>query len=455
MPNNDREGLYRAFEEQYPLKITRRLTGLESEFPLVKPDGTAVDYSIVKDLFQFLSKKGFKISKDTGTGEPVEAKGKKGTRFSGDVVSTDVGYATIELAMAPEADLSRIERRFNRLLKLVVGFLKENDSLMLGYGIQPVTPPQKSLLAPKGRYIFFEQDSLNTFVKTKDGVDLHVFAVTAANQVHVEVSRDEALRVFKVLNELAGLQMALSANSPVWGGKADRICKAARELFWEMGWSNRVEQTGIPKPMDSFACYVDHLGSFRPLMVKRGKQFIKIIGRRTFMDFMLNEKSRGETVQGKKVWLRPKVDDLFFHSGFAWHCARLSPGYGTVEARVFCQQPPGETMVVPALVLGLVENLEEAEKLADELPWNAWRHVRSRGARKALEAKVMGRSIIPLVRKMLDISRRGLMRRGLGEERYLETLYRRLKDRRSPADNVRVIFKSAGIKGLLREYSFS
>lgn len=348
---------------------TRRTIGIELELPVVKDDGSAVDYDTIRELFRWLESQGWSISKDEGTGESVEAskaisqsKGRFG--YDKDVIGTDVGYCTVETSLSPEDNLFALEEHWERIKGILVSFFADKNCHVLGYGVQPVSHPAHSLVANKGRYIFFEQDSLNRFIDQKYGVDLNVFATSASNQCHIDVYQDEAITAVNVLNGLAPLLSAVTANAPVWRGTIDPEWLDIREIFWDKSWTNRIDQVGIPDRFEDFADYVNRLCQFRPLMVKRDGQFIKILNCKTFGEFLeKGDHNEGQTVDGRIVPLASSPDDVVFHNGFAWWQARLAPAYGTLEVRPCGQQPPGATLAVSAFSLGLVENLSEAEKL--------------------------------------------------------------------------------------------
>lgn len=454
--------LVRIFSKNFisPRKKTTRKIGLECEFPVVFESGEAVSYDIIRKMFQYLEMKGFLLHKDEGTGEIVAADfamsmGKGRFGYKKDTIGTDVGYCTVEVSFSPEENLMLLESHVKQVINLLVGYFSRHKCRILGYGVQPLTKPNKSLLANKGRYIFFEQDSLNRFIDPHDGVDLHVFTTSAANQVHIDIYRDEAIRAVNVLNGLAGLQIAFGVNAPIWKGRVDEQWKAIREIFWDYGWTNRLDQIGIPKKFKDYSDYVAYISSFRPLMVKRQGEYIKILGRKTFLEFLTNKSSVGLRVNGNNVLLRPNLNDIHFQAGFAWFDARLAPAYGTLEARVCCQQPPGETLIVPAFVLGVVENLEKAEKLLGQFRWTEWQKLRFEALRHALSSCIGEKEVLPMVNELVDIAEKGLNKRKLGEEKYLVPLKIRLKDKKSPADRAIDIFKTKGLSGVLNALSFT
>lgn len=146
---------------------------------------------------------------------------------------------------------------------------------------------------------------------------------------------------------------------------------------------------------------------------------------------------------------------LDFQAGFAWFNGRLAPKYGTVEARVYCQQPPGETFCSHALALGLVENLADAARLLDRFAWEDWRQLRIDAMQYGFAAKIHQQAVIPLLKEMLNIASQGLQQRGLQEEALLEPLYARLNARQSPADHLIQNIRQDGLTIALQKFSFN
>lgn len=441
--------LVKTFSKNYkpkPKKSALRKIGIELELPIVKDNGEAVNYSTIRDLFVWLEKQNWKIIKDEGTEENVAAEksvssGRGRFGYNTDTIGTDVGYCTVETSLTPEDNLFALEKHWERIKGILLEFFTKENCHILGYGVQPISHPSRNLVANKGRYKFFEQDSLNRFIDQKYGLDLHVFATSAANQCHIDVYKDEAITAVNVLNGLSPLLSAATANASVWKGMKDEQWIDIREIFWDKSWSNRIEQTGIPNKFADFSDYVERISQFRPLMVKRDGQYIKILNCKTFADF-LNKKNKniGETVSGRKVKLTALDSDIQFHNGFAWWDARLASSYGTIEIRPCSQQPNDAILAPSAFALGLIENLKTSERLYKTYTVSQWRKLRFDVLRHGLQATIDSSSILHLVGQALEIARQGLKKRGLGEEKFLGVLQNRVKKKQTLAQEVKRVF---------------
>lgn len=245
--------LVELFRENFKTnkQLDRRLVGIECEFPLVDEKGKALEFEVIQKLFVHLSKKGFTLERDQHSGKIVQAyttniweKGRFG--YHQDVISTELGYSVIELALTPSENLLTLNEQFETLMKLLVSYCNEHDILVLGYGVQPLTPANKTLMTPKDRYSFFETWSSHRFIDQKDGLDCHLLTLSASNQCHIDIDSNEMVASLNVLNGLSGLMIALCANSPIWKGSVDREWKGVREMFWEYAFPNRSHQVGMP-----------------------------------------------------------------------------------------------------------------------------------------------------------------------------------------------------------------
>lgn len=446
------------FKQNYRRKPSRPpKIGLELEYPLTNIKGEAIQWKTTSKTFKTLKKPKWKHVKDEGTGEIIalkcpQRKDSKGNfGYSQDVIGTDVGACTLEMSLTPEVNLYNLQKHLNFRLQQVTSAVRKNRCKVLGLGIQPITPPNKTLLAKKGRYVFFENDSTNRFIPQENGVDLHMFAITAANQVHLDVNQENAVLALNTVNKLSPLLTALTANASIWKGMIDPQWKDMREIAWDLCWTNRVEQTGIPKEFQDFSDYVETLCSFRPLMIKRENEFFQILDQKTYKEFILAQKPQEVSdVHGKIKKVKPKLSDIYLHSGFAWWDARLSPSHGTLEVRTCGAQPIEATLAIPAIALGILENLEEAQKLSSKLSHKQWTKLRFDALRNTFNATpANGKSIIPYIKRLLDIAKKGLEKRGLHEEEFLEPLEKRLSEKKSPADNIIEIFNRKGIEGVL------
>ena len=450
-------------------KETPRKIGLEVEFPVVDLTGKAVSYSIIKEMFRFLETKGFELHKDATTSEiiyarePLNLDQKSHTSSSSisTIIGTDSGYCTLEIALKPQDNLFACREEFHKIIGILTEYFRCHNCLILGYGIQPITPPSQNLITQRACHlmsqkIMAKRSAMNRFIDQREGSDLDFGRITAASQCHIDVTVDEAIRAANALNGLSGLQIALTANSPVWLGRVDPQWKAVREIFWEYMCVTLYTQVGIPKSFSDIFDYVEYLCKFPPLMIERQSQLITVIEKETFKEFLNSKKpSKGLTLNDQEIAVLPEIEDIITHSSFAWFNARLSPKYGTIESRISCQQPPKETILVPALILGLIENLEEAEELLKSYSWEEWKRLRYDSLRHVLQAQIDNKPVLPLVEKLITIAELGLRKRGNGEEIFLASAKRRIAERKVPANDIIRLFETMTIPEWLKLLAFN
>ncbi len=434
--------------------------GIEAELPVVTEHGEAVSLTVIQDFFGYLEEKGFQSERDHFSNHitsvsRVNHESAEQFDYHVDIITVDAGCGILEIVLAPQNNLHAIQFYFSEIMTVMVNYFSRKNCKILGYGIQPLTPPSRKLLMPKERYLFYENFSPNNIIPKSEGADAHLLTITASNQCHIDIDRKEMILSINVLNALSGLQIIFHANSPVWMEKVDPTYKANREVFWSYCYPDRLNQMGIPPKFKTIEEYIEYILLFKPMLVKRDEQLLQIMNKATFKDFIADTSPAiGQNLKGKKIVVQPHKKDIHYLNTFCYFNARLVPKHGTVESRMCCQQPPNETLTPTAVTLGILENLEEAVELMELFPRETWKKIRMDAARYTFDTKVNGISIIEVLRRFLDIAARGLAKRKLGETVFLQPLYERLKRQKSPADDAIAIFKEQGIKGFLAQYSF-
>lgn len=381
---------------------------------------------------------------------------KKKGEMNDNIVTCETGYCKIEVSLAHSENLMDTYKNFCNIRSILKSFADQNGLAFLGYGIQPMTSPGRNLLMKKSRNVFWER---------LFGTDVHLFTISASNQVHIDVTLNEAIDAINVFNGLAGAQIALTANSSIWNGKVDENYKSLGEAFWDWWLARHPGRFGIPQTkfcdlVEYFLCIFD----FKPVYVRRGNDVIGLpycptFGRYYTCEVDKNRCERYARLKGKcgikpegiPVKITPHEEDMSLHFSFFWHNARLSR-YLTLENRVNDQQPPDEIMAIPALTLGIMENLKPAIKLVNQYRWDDLRELRVQAIKQGIKASLNGIRISGLSREMLEIAEEGLKKREHGEEVFLELLMRRLTEMSCPADRAERVFKLRGVKGVVDEF---
>lgn len=446
------ERLHRYFRDGFTQAVSRRDSGqrrigAELKFPLVDAEGRAASRQKVEALWAYLAGRGWEPVHDAVAGRVVGAS-KPGPQ-NRSVASSETGYCKTEFSLAHVGDLFELRAALDELIGELRGFSNAEQVYFLGYGIQPVTPPGQALLARQGRTSVWRRFAGNRHIPEGQGDDMHLFTVNAASHVHISVDPDEAVEAVNVLNGLAGAQIALMADSPVWKGGVDPDFLCPAEIFWDWWMADMPQRVGVPpRPYGSLGDYVDLVAGFPPVFVKRGESPITLERYASFRDYFLSRPAQGRDLAGQEVSLEPEPADLDVHSTCYWHNARISRYY-TVENRVYDQQPPEDLILPSALTLGLVSALAQAGEEVRAHDWQALVDSRVSACSWALEGSAGDLSLKDLAGRMLDLARQGLAARGKGEEVFLEPLFRRLADGRAPAHEARDLFQRGGAAALV------
>ncbi len=428
---------------------SERRIGAELKFPLVNPDGSAVDYPTIERLWRFLIEHGWQPVKDSAGGKLIGAT--KPGEQNDTVASCETGYCKTEFSLSHVPDLHRLEEEIDELSLELKPFVEEENVHFLGYGIQPLTPPGQDLLMKKSRTSVWDKVfASNEHIPEEHGDDFHLFTINSASHVHVSVERDEAIPLVNVLNGFCPAQIALTAHSNVWRGELDSNYKCVAEKFWDW-WMPEEGRVGMPeKAFENLKNYVEIISDFQPVYVKRDGKPVVLTDYDGFAEYFEEEQATGQSIDGDEVEVEPKNKDIDLHGTCYWYNARLSHYY-TVENRLNDQQPPGELHSIAAITLGLSAVMDEAHEEIKQYSWDTLRDAREEACRRAMEGEVAGLNLADFAAVMLRLARKGLEKRARGEEKYLEKLEDRLQKQRCPADEVEEVFKKSGIEGLVKK----
>lgn len=405
-----------------PARSGPRLIGRELEFPLVNHDGTAGD---IRRLWPRLMREDYyKVKYDDPATESLIV----ALHGDGVVYEAEVGLGTVELLTPACADLFELEAAARRGLAPLVRAAEAEGMHVLGFGIQPRTPRTASLMTPKKRY--------GALLKAIGTPWLH-FATTAADQLHVDITRGELVPVLNWMNLLSAPLIALCANSSVYAGRAGRFASGREGLLGTIG----MHRNGMtPRKFASLAEFVEFICAHPCYVLKQP-------------DGSLTRYNRPFS-----AWLAKHGADLdayLWHEHYTWNSARARVEHSTIEVRPACQQPPDEMMAASALSLGLVEALPQlAEYVTRALGADPW-PVMLRYRAAVVQAGVRAPEPAPrFLHHVVQAAADGLRARGRGEERFLEPIWSRLQKRRAPADEARARFQKGGIQSLLDYCTF-
>lgn len=413
------EDLTRRFAARFPRRArSPRWVGREAEFPLVAPDGRAGDAS---HLWPLLIEEGCRPVHDVAPGgEPGAVVGVRGDGWD---CLAEVGGCTVEVVTGPRASLLDLARDHQKAMAILAPAVRRAGCRLLGFGIQPRTPPGLRLLSPKRRYPYL--------VEATDGRWLS-WCITASDQVHIDAGRDELVAVMNAMNALSGAIIAFTANSSVYRGRVGRLA-SGREGLMASVTGEPYRHGAVPRAFTDLEDYVRFVLGFRCLFLPDGRG-----------DYRLVDGPLGE-LDGEAGFER-----FLFHDHYWWPSARPRARIGTLEVRPACQQPVTASWAAAALATGLADAHREAEALhAERLGPKAW-EILLRFRWRAVRDGVRAREPAPgLLAELLGLADMGLRKRGFGEEVFLEPLRERLDRRTGPADLARRVAAERGIERLV------
>jgi gamma-glutamylcysteine synthetase len=405
-----------AFAARFPERARRpRLVGREAELPIVDASGRAGDATPLWPA----------LVGATGGTPTHDASGLLiGVELPRWFCLAEVGRGTIELGVGPRRSLPALDRDLRPALRTVSGLVAELGGRLLGHGIQPRTPFGAHLLTPKARYEALARET---------GLGWLRWTVTASDQLHVDVGRDELARAMNVVNGCSGALIALCANSGVYGGRVGAA--SGREVLSARVSGEPFRNGPVPRRFADPADYVRWTIGFRALVLPDGRGGFEQPGR-TYADRLIE---RGAD-----------FDDWLYHEHYLWPSARPRARLGTLEIRPACQQP-GVSFAAAALSLGLVEASAELDAyLTERFPGPAgWRRLLAY-RRRAVHAGVGAAEPAPgFLATVVEIAGAALGARGLGEEPMLDPIRERLARRRGPADEAWSLLRRRGMPALV------
>jgi gamma-glutamyl:cysteine ligase YbdK (ATP-grasp superfamily) len=396
-----------------------RTVGRESEYPVVNPDGTAAD---VSELWPLLGGAGFETHHEGTLVTAVD-----GPRFG---YCAEVGRGTIELIVGPSEDLHGIAALHREGLDRLQEAAARRGFLVLGYGIQPLTPATPTFMAPKKRYGVLLESI---------GQPWLWFTLTASDQVHACVGRDEIVPLTNIGNAMAPVTVALCGNSPIFEGRDQGVCSSREHQMGQI--HSGTWRHGMPGAPDAdLSAMMYRLARQDLLMVRRDDENL-IPPRQSFIEHLATLGGPDAPI----AWT-----DFLLHEHYIWNAARPRSAHGTIEMRSACQQPIPETMAAAALGFALVEaGFEISRYIHESMGDEAWAQLHAwhgRAVRDGLAAEEPTPGLLEgILRRCID----GLVARGRGEEVYLEPLMGRLSRRSNPAQDARRAFAEGGMPALI------
>lgn len=392
----------------------KRGVGLEKEIIITDENGYMADIS--KSIWPYLGEQGLEPIHDSYYKDQIV-----GFWYERDQIALDAGRGTMEIILDPCRTVIDAEKRMKEVLSVVLPVCEKKKLKMLSIAMQPRTKAARENWNHKQRY-----EVLLDYL----GEPIYAASLSASDQVHVDVVREDLVPVTNVMNGFAGFFVVLFANCPVFEGPNQ--FKAFRELIWDDLGHDR---TGLPlTPIKSFEDYLERTWNMDCIIAAKDDKFYS--PGMKFKEYV-KDMSDDEVFEAYKI-----------HEGTIWFDARPRI-FGTVEMRPAGLQPWNNMVCVAALSLGLLENLNESEMFLKDFRWDMLRELRIKAVEKGFNLTHDGKPIADFVEQVLLIAKKGLQSRERGEEKYLDPLFERVRNKKSPADIYREYLRQGGMELLL------
>lgn len=429
------DAIYKKYIE--PIKRKRRsCVGVEFEFPIVNLAKQPVDFEVVHKLTDaFVERFSFDILHRDSNGEIFSAQSSEVL----DDISYDCSYNTLELSFGTEDDLNVLYNRFVKYYSFIQDFLKPYKHTLTGMGINPYHQYNRSEPVPNGRYRMLLHH-LSSYKKYGSAIPFHdrpdFGLFSCSTQVQIDVDEDIAVETLNTFSKLEPLKSLILANS-LWGKHNEVLC--SRDNFWKnsLHGHNRHNVDMYDVEFSSIDEIAEYIKSMSIYCVERGDKYINFAPT-PLREYFASQQIIGEYFDGegyREISFEPRIEDIEYLRSFKFEDLTYR---GTVEFRSVCEQPVSEIMCSAALHTGLMKNLRELTKLLENDTV-----IYHKGYSAAELREIFNRRGLPdfldkaemsaLLIKVLDIARGGLVKRGYGEEKFLEPLYHRAKHLYSPA----------------------
>lgn len=467
--------------------------------PLGSPLGSATPFSF-QSFLQRLLKKGWEPIYDPTTRAVLKVRKKRLSEFSDAnywTCTSDVTTGIFETTLPPQDNLLDLERE-QRLLDKTILPLLEQEGLFIWYTeSMPITEATREYYALFHTYWRGEYAHLR-----QRGLDHYWFAWILGNNPSLDVSVKEAIPFLRIIIRLTGVTFFFLRFGSISGGKispGDMLTIrpwAWNNIFLKSPYPEDLDRIGMPKEeITSWHGYFHYLMQFRILTLFFNDDIpYRIFSDPSFFFFWKNPPQGGwDALSISGQWIKvynaelthlerlqrqiyisrlrfnfsPEATLEEFGEAFeqgelslqSWLTDRLQKLY--IEVRSDSCPPKDEEFSTLALYLGLLTNLEESyEYLVNNFTYDFWKKVFTVVPYAPMDSKVDNIWIPQLLEKIIELSAKGLKKRGLGEENFLLPLLSRVRKKITPADEALQLFKKTrkgkkAIQALANKYGYS
>ena len=281
---------------------------------------------------------------------------------------------------------------------------------------------------------------------------------SSASQVQLDVTRENAAEVINAFNQIEPIKALLFSNSVLLGDDEDLLC--CRDMLWENS-THGVNPHNVGMydcDINSVDDLLSYISTTSIYCAERSGKYLNFAPVNILEYFTLDSLTGDYMEDGelKKMTFEPRPEDIEYLRTFKFEDLTFR---GTVEFRSSCCQPISDVMTVAAFHLGLLGKTAQLSELIESdtsIYHNGYNaaELRRQLVRRDLPSYIDRDRLYSFAKQVLDLSRQGLLERGLGEEKYLEPLYDRVNNRTNPANTMLAQLENgADIYDVVRSYA--
>lgn len=452
-----RNKLYDEFIK--PTNQKKNFIGIEIEIPIINLDKQAVDFNIVHKVTDEFQKQ-YDDFKNDGIDYDGNVFALKNPKNS-DIVCYDCSYNNIEFAMGREKDLFTINERFCDYYTFIKESFEKYNHTLTGMGINPYRKYNNNLPIPSERYLMLYHH-LKSFKNYNNlWMNFHKFPeygmFSSASQVQLDVYRDDLVKTINIFSKIEPIKALLFSNSVLFEENKHLTCY--RDVLWEYS-THGVNPHNIGmydvdfKDLNDLQSYLESLNIY---CVMRDGAYINFPSM-NLHDYFASDYVSGEIYcngQYRTIEIKPCINDIKYLRPFKFINLTFR---GTVEFRSVCTQPIKDSMSVAAFHLGLKDKLDELDELIrnDDVIYH--KGYTAGELRKLLVCDeiptfIDKKDLCGLSKDIVDLANDTLLNRGIGEEKFLNPLYKRIKNHTNPGKEILTrLNKNMKIEKIIEEY---
>ena len=410
--------------------------GVEIEMPVVNLSGGATDQDVTRRAASSF------IKEFNFVPQGIDAQGNVYSAtdpLTGDNLSFDCSYNNMEFSFGREERIADISDRFRKYVRCLNGILQAEDHTLTGMGISPYHTKNDNHYLPVPRYQMLEGYLLHSS-DWEEKMYFHPYpdfaAYASASQVQLDVERHDLIETIRAYSLIEPVKAVLFDNA--WmPEEPDILC--VRDIFWAnsthgINPHNVGMYERIPANEEELLDYIERTSLF---CCERDGKYLHFAPIPATEYFDLDEVEGLWYDKGKfyKVPFKPEVSDLKYLRTYKFEDLTFR---GTIEYRSCCNQPFRDAMSVAAFHLGLSNwtggliGLMESDTSIYQHGYTA-AELRTILNRREWPEFIDRKGLRRLCLSVLDLAGLGLKERGYGEEKYLEPLYERADELKSPA----------------------